>query len=487
MKKTVILMLLCVTLLFTFTPIRSQAATGGYKGASDWAVPELDKAVVYKLITDKIKNNMAASITREEFAEIAVRLYETYTGKTAQTGNESFSDTNNPEILKAANLRITGGIGGGKFGPELLVTREQIATFLFRTLKTMDPNGDFSASSGTKFSDDNLIDNWAQDGVYYCSKAGIIKGIDNKDGTFRFDPDGESSREVAVIVCTRAYEWFIGTKDHQPGGGSAQTDNQRWNGGIIILSSEFKEDEYRIKELEGDSYIFLPFERFKYVFQMPNSEYKYPEVTLKDGKISVGWKNDQGEITIQVIMNVGSPTAYLAGQEIDITVAPYQEGDTVYVPVNLFIEMFEMQNTLFQGRWCFQYPNNFPQAVLEGSWSSSDVNLFTGYKDMVTGTISLPSFDWSYSFNPDGTYRVVAASCGGMKDGIVIQTGKYQLIGNTITYYDEIETLYEGTPLMLIYEERHMGDRISLEFIDDYDQEEDKIMLGLIWYHRIKD
>ena len=106
---------------------------------------------------------------------------------------------------------------------------------------------------------------------------------------------------------------------------------------------------------------------------------------------------------------------------------------------------------------------------------------------MVTGAISLPSFDWSYCFNPDGTYRVVAASCGGMKDGIVIQTGKYQLIGNTIIYYDEIETLYEGTPLMLIYEERHMGDRINLEFIDDYNQEEDKIMLGLTWYHRIKD
>ena len=44
-----------------------------YSGASNWAIGELDKAEGYGLITDKIKGNMKAAITREEFAEIAVK------------------------------------------------------------------------------------------------------------------------------------------------------------------------------------------------------------------------------------------------------------------------------------------------------------------------------------------------------------------------------------------------------------------------------
>ncbi len=487
MKKRAVRVFLCLLLLFTLLPTTAAAVSGDYKGASGWAAPELDKASGYGLITDKIKNNMAANITREEFAEIAVRLYENYTGEKAQTGNKSFSDTKNSEILKAANLKITEGIGGGRFGPDQLVTREQIATFLFRTLKAMDPDGDFSAASDTKFSDDALIDSWAQEGVYYCSKAGIIKGIQNKDGSFRFDPDVNSSREVAVIVCTRAYEWFIGDGREQPGSNPVEADEQDWNGSVIILDNEFKKDECRIREVNGESFIFLPFERFKYVFKMPSSPYKYPEVTLKDGEISIGWKDSQGEIMLQVFMNVGSHEAYLFGEAVDITVGPFEEGDIVFVPVNLFISLFEMQSTLFQGRLCFQYPDNFSQDVLEGTWSTSQTNLFTGYKDMVTGLVSLPSFDFSFTFSPDGTYRLAMASCGGVEDAFLLQSGRYQLIGNTIIFYDQVETLYKGTPLMLQYENKYMEDRISFEFIDDYSAEDDKIELNLNWYHRIKE
>ncbi|MBP7175566.1 MAG: S-layer homology domain-containing protein [Thermoclostridium sp.] len=487
MKKRVLMVLVFAALLFTLNPTAA-TASGDYKNASEWAVPELDKASGFGLVTDKIKNNMKANITREEFAEIAVRLYETYTGEEAQTGSESFSDTKNPEILKAANLKITGGIGGGRFGPDQLVTREQIATFLFRTIKAMDPEGDFSASSGTKFSDDALIDSWAQEGVYFCAEAGIIKGIQNKDDTFRFDADGNSSREVAVIVCTRAYEWFISSGNGQPSDNpDVETDGQDWNGGLIILSSEFRNGEYQVREVDGESFIFLPFEEFKYVFKMPGSSYKYPEVTLQDGQISVGWKNSEGEIMLQALMQVNSPEAYLNGEAVDITVGPFKQDDTVYVPVNLFISMFEMQDTLFQGRLCFQYTDTAMQQVLEGSWSSSDINLFMGYKDMVTGLVSLPSVDWNYTFNLDGTYRMAAASCGGMDDGIILQSGKYKLLGNTIIYYDQVETLYKGRPLMLKYEKKNMGDRLEFTFIDNYDEEQDKIELDLIWYHRVKE
>ena len=134
--------------------------TAAYRGASDWAVAELDKAAEYGLITDRIKNNMAEKVTREEFAEIALKLYEKYTGKTASQGNIRFSDTNNPEILKAANLGLVAGVGSNRYAPAELVTREQMATILFRAIKVINPAGNYQTQNAAAFSDDNRVESW---------------------------------------------------------------------------------------------------------------------------------------------------------------------------------------------------------------------------------------------------------------------------------------------------------------------------------------
>lgn len=175
-----------------------------YQGASSWAVTELNKAQGYGFITGRIKNNMAGKITREEFAEIAVKLYETYTGETGTAGSASFADTSNPEILKAANLGLVAGVGNNKFAPNQLVTREQMAAIMLRALKVMNPTADFSTAGAVPFADDGKIKSWARDGVYYCSKAKIVAGV----GSNMFDPEGNATREAAVIVCTRAYEYY---------------------------------------------------------------------------------------------------------------------------------------------------------------------------------------------------------------------------------------------------------------------------------------
>lgn len=182
----------------------SQEATIGLKSSS-WAVAELQKAIEYGLIPASLSGkDMTAPITREEFAEIAVRLYEIYTGMKARAGSASFTDIANPEILKAANLGLVLGVGEGKYAPHELVTREQMGTILLRALKVINPTVDFSITGAAKFADDTSIAGWAKEGVYYCAKAGIIKGTGNN----LFSPKGNSTREAAVIVCTRSYEYF---------------------------------------------------------------------------------------------------------------------------------------------------------------------------------------------------------------------------------------------------------------------------------------
>lgn len=188
------------------SPFSNSVSQGmsAYDGASDWAKAELDKAAGYGLITDRIKSAMAGKVTREEFAEIVVKLYEKYTGQTAVVGNASFTDTTNPEILKAANLGLVQGVGNNKYAPSLLVTREQMATILIRALKVIKPDEDFSATGISKFTDDDKVASWAREGVYYCSKTGVVTGV----GSNMFNPVGDATREMAVIVCTRAYEYL---------------------------------------------------------------------------------------------------------------------------------------------------------------------------------------------------------------------------------------------------------------------------------------
>jgi hypothetical protein len=188
-------------------PVKQEAVTTEvplYSGASDWAKNDLNKAVEYGLITEKIKDNMSEKITREEFAEIVVKLYEKYTGNSATIGNQSFVDTTNPEILKAANLDLVAGTGNNKYEPFRLVSREEMATILLRALKVIKPSEDFLIESELRFADDNKVASWAREGVYYCYKVGIVEGI----GGNLFNPNGTASREVAVIVCKRAYEYY---------------------------------------------------------------------------------------------------------------------------------------------------------------------------------------------------------------------------------------------------------------------------------------
>lgn len=198
-----------------YSNIATVGNTAYYSGASDWAVAELDKAAKYGLITPAIKDKMNEPITREEFAELAVLLYEKTTGKKAQPEVPNpFTDTSNPEVLKAYKLGIVNGVGNGKFDPKALTNREQVATMLSRAIRIMVPDADFSIDGAPTFSDEKNISGWALEHVKYMSKIGVIKGADGK-----FMPKAVTSAEIAsgyatttceqaTLMAVRIYEKF---------------------------------------------------------------------------------------------------------------------------------------------------------------------------------------------------------------------------------------------------------------------------------------
>src|SRR5690606_4040684 len=99
---------LLVTLTLLFTLFISSIAYGDEP--SNWAISEIEKAKKNNLTTERILNNFQSDITREEFCELVVKLYEAISGvKAKPVSPNPFTDTNNLEVLKANNLGIVGG------------------------------------------------------------------------------------------------------------------------------------------------------------------------------------------------------------------------------------------------------------------------------------------------------------------------------------------------------------------------------------------
>ncbi len=186
-----------------------------WSNVSTWAAPELQKAADAGIIPEILKGaDMTKAITREEFCELSVQLYEKTTGKTAEASAANpFTDTVNPQILKAYKLGITSGTSATTFSPKVLINREQCATMLFRAIKVIKPDGDYSTAGVKEFPDQKYISSWAVEATKYMSKIGIISG--NKEGEFMPKAAttaqetagyGMATREQAIAMSMRTYE-----------------------------------------------------------------------------------------------------------------------------------------------------------------------------------------------------------------------------------------------------------------------------------------
>jgi hypothetical protein len=183
--------------------IGDKSVLGSYQSASSWAVQELDKALEYGLVTDKIRNKMNSPITREELCEVIMALYEALAGELPVEGTGIFTDTKNDEVNKASELGIVTGVGNNRFDPNAFTNREQVATMISRTVKALQPDVDFSIGVAESFIDEKEVSSWALESVRFMSKSGLLKGSNGK-----MDPKGVTTREQAVLIAVRAYEMF---------------------------------------------------------------------------------------------------------------------------------------------------------------------------------------------------------------------------------------------------------------------------------------
>ena len=200
--------------------------------ASEWAKPELEKAQGYGLIPDALKDaDLTKPITRAEFAAVAVKAYENFTGTSVTpVASNPFTDTSNADVLKAYNINVVNGTSATTYGPNGILTREQAATMLTRVEKkayipgwtlATDDSYTLNFTKPVSFTDDNKISNYAKQSVYFMFAKGVINGTGNN----MFSPTVTASRQEAIIIAARMVDNLKGkTLDYtqgatQPSGG----------------------------------------------------------------------------------------------------------------------------------------------------------------------------------------------------------------------------------------------------------------------------
>lgn len=185
------------------------ADTIGNKTVSEWAQNTVAIAINAGLVPETgLGNDYTKAITRAQFCSLAVALYENNT-KTTITANASFKDTDDINVLKMATIGVVNGYGGGVFGPDDLITREQAATMLYRLreaiVKSILEQYDKTYTEDTSYLERKLTftdtpSSWALNGIKYCNAYGIMNGY----STTTFGVKDNYSIEQSIVTMLRA-------------------------------------------------------------------------------------------------------------------------------------------------------------------------------------------------------------------------------------------------------------------------------------------
>lgn len=169
--------------------------------ANSWAAPYI-YGLYEQGIVDGIGGNQFAptrSITRAEFVKLlagAAGVKDEDLSKQAST----FTDVEHgswyePYVVWAVENGVVNGTSATTFSPTALITREQMATMLYRYAESTGVKLP-ETGAGSAFADADSVSDWAADGVAAMQKAGIIDGI----GGNLFAPADNATREQACKV-----------------------------------------------------------------------------------------------------------------------------------------------------------------------------------------------------------------------------------------------------------------------------------------------
>ncbi|MDD4799045.1 MAG: S-layer homology domain-containing protein [Clostridia bacterium] len=180
--------------------------TDSYTGFADmkghWAESEVAYLQSYRIITESGgKFEPQVNITRAQYTVWLTRLLKLSQDLSAADKFTDISvDTPNyNELVTAASAGLITGYGNGLFAPDAKITREEMAALITRALviKNKEQNSDIVKLEN--MGDSSQISVWAKNASAVCVNAGLITGKDNN----RFSPKDFTTRAEATAILAR--------------------------------------------------------------------------------------------------------------------------------------------------------------------------------------------------------------------------------------------------------------------------------------------
>ena len=137
------------------------------------------------------------NLTRAQLVTILYRI----AGEPESTATNPFADVADGQwytnaVIWAAENGIVKGVNTTTFAPNDQITREQIATILFRYAKAEKVEGKLAG-----FPDAEKVSDYAADAMAWAAEQGLINGISESDGKTYLAPQETATRaQIAVIL-----------------------------------------------------------------------------------------------------------------------------------------------------------------------------------------------------------------------------------------------------------------------------------------------
>jgi len=248
-----------------------------YAKPSSWAEDSIDVLIENNMVPEYLleEDKYQQPITRQEFTDLAVRLYAKAKGMGIDQldAYEPFADTDDLMVAKAYSLGIINGVSSTEFAPDNPITRQEIATLLTRELKLLGIDTGVTQQAG--FVDMNEVAEWAKEGVNFCTQAGIMNGV----GGNRIAPLDNATREEVIVLIARIADKYQWTDDYE----AIAFEDPNFEE-VIRRTINKRTGDITKKDVRWVNYIFAPKEGIKSLKGIENLE-NLTELYLNDNEI----------------------------------------------------------------------------------------------------------------------------------------------------------------------------------------------------------
>ena len=203
MKKITSVLALVIALLCAMSVVIGAANTTPFTDVPEgaWYAEYVSYCYNEKLMKGTTETTFAPdkTVDRSQLVQVLANMSEfnsaDYANKSSFTDVKA-NDWFAPAVEWASQNKVTSGTGDGTFAPTKLLTREQLAQFVFNYASYINMDTTVESNSIESFNDAATISSWALNAMKWCVAEGILTGSNNN-----LMPLKTATRaELAVII-----------------------------------------------------------------------------------------------------------------------------------------------------------------------------------------------------------------------------------------------------------------------------------------------